>query len=498
MFSVRKVKTGSGATAVQVVTYHGKRAKLIKHIGSARIDGELSALVHHARNYISERTGQATLFPEASSRILFVDRAKHIGVTHTFARNFLLACAHVCGLARLPALLHDLAMMRLIEPASKLRTLKLLKEYFGITYSQRVYRKIPLLIKHKATIEQIAFQCVRETLAEQCYLVLYDVTTLYFETHQEDTLRVLGFSKDDKSKQPQIVVGLLVSPSGFPLAHEVFPGNTFEGNTMLAVLKEFVSVHQIPTPVVVADAAMLSEKNIEQLKGEKISYIVGARLANTSKELIQHISRALDHDEKTIIRLAAKHGDLVCSFSNARYRKQKREMEQQIEKAKQLIANQQSGHRAKFVKYLDKGTVALHQELVSKTVLLLGIKGYCTNIPESILSNTQVIERYHDLWRIEQSFRMSKSDLQTRPIFHRKQDTIRSHVLICFVSLMMEKYLELSTGLSLRTIRDTIWNVTETHLQDTLTNETFVFRSSTDAVMKSPLGYLVKQWGLPH
>lgn len=129
----------------------------------------------------------------------------------------------------------------------------------------------------------------------------------------------------------------------------------------------------------------------------------------------------------------------------------------------------------------------------------MGIKGYCTDLSEHELTNEQVISRYHQLWHVEQSFRMSKSDLQARPIYHQKENPIRSHVLICFVALILEKYLELTTHLSLREIRFLIWNITESHIQDKLTKEIFQFRSPTNEIMKSPLAKLIIQWNLlPH
>jgi transposase len=100
---------------------------------------------------------------------------------------------------------------------------------------------------------------------------------------------------------------------------------------------------------------------------------------------------------------------------------------------------------------------------------------------------------------VEQTFRMSKFDLEARPIYHQKEDAIRSHVLICFVALLIEKYLELSTKLSLRNIRLIVWNITETHIQDTLTKETFKFQSPTNEIKDSPLATLIKKWKLiPH
>ena len=174
-------------------------------------------------------------------------------------------------------------------------------------------------------------------------------------------------------------------------------------------------------------------------------------------------------------------------------------MNKMIRKAEELVARQSAGKGVKFVKRISKEKVELNKPLIEKRKLLLGIKGYCTDLSGEKLSNKKVIEHYHNLWRIEQSFRMSKSDLETRPIFHRKEDAIRSHVLICFLALMIEKYLELTTKLSLRNIRFLIWNITETHIQDKFTKETFTFRSPTKDIMESPLAQWVKKWKLlPH
>lgn len=229
MFSVRKVKTKSGSIAIQVVQYFGHRAKIAKHIGSGKDDTEVSILKHMAEEWIEEKTSQISLFPEQKQRILIVDRGECIGVTHHFAFQFFMACIDECGLSDLPRLLLDLSIMRLIEPTSKLRSIELLSHYFGIKYSQRVYRNIPKLITHKSDIEKQAFNIALEKFKEPFYFVLYDVTTLYFESFKSDGIKLPGFSKDNKSQQPQIVIGLMVTQSGFPLSYQVFSGNTFEG-----------------------------------------------------------------------------------------------------------------------------------------------------------------------------------------------------------------------------------------------------------------------------
>ena len=289
MFSIRKVKTKSGAIAIQVVQYIGHSSKIAKHIGSGNDDVEVSILRQKAKEWIEKHTSQTSLFPEQKQRILIVERGECIGVTHHFALQFFLCCINECRLSHLPRLLLDLTIMRLIEPASKLRSIALLSHYFGIKYSQRIYRNLPKLIEYKSEIEQCAYNIALEKFKEPFYFVLYDVTTLYFESFKSDELKIPGFSKDNKSQQPQIVIGLLVTQSGFPLSYQVFAGNTFEGKTMLPIVESFISSHKDAKPIIVADAAMLDEERLIELQQKKISYIVGARLANANLTLIKQI-----------------------------------------------------------------------------------------------------------------------------------------------------------------------------------------------------------------
>jgi len=499
MFRIRKVKTKSGSTAIQIVQYIGHRVKIIKHLGSAKDDLEYDLLFKKAHLWIEEVTLQTILFSEQKQKVLIVERGECVAVTHNFAYQFFMSCINECNLTHLPSLLLDLAIIRLIEPASKLRSIELLSRYFGIKYSQRIYRTIPNLISHKADIEWRAYSVAEQKFKEQFYYVLYDVTTLYFETFKADNLKIQGFSKDNKSQQPQIVIGLLVTQSGFPLSYQVFAGNTFEGKTMLPMIEGFMSKHPHAKPIIVADAAMLDEERLAELRGKKISYIVGARLANNNLGLIKQISGSLTAVNGAIARVKSKHGDLICDFSSKRYKKELIDLNRLVQKAEELVTKQTLATKVKFIKRVSKEKIELNTTLIEKRKLLLGIKGYCTDLPEDQLPSQQVIERYHHLWRVEQSFRMSKFDLAARPIYHQKEDAIKSHVLICFVALIIEKYLELSTKMSLRNIRQLVWDITESHIRDTITKETFKFISPTSEITKSPLASLIKKWNLlPH
>ena len=484
---------------MQVVLYAGHSAKIVKHIGSARDDIERDLLIHKAKEWIEKYTRQPNLFPGQKQNVLIVDRSECVKVTHDFGYQFFKSCLGECQLTHLPPLLLDLAIIRLIEPASKQRSLELLSRYFEIKYSQRIYRTIPRLISWKADIEQQAYGVVRRLFKEQFYYVLYDVTTLYFESFKPDELKTQGFSKDNKSQQPQIVIGLLVTQAGFPLAYDVFAGNTFEGNTMLPVVEGFIARHPDTKPIIVADAAMLDDDRLAELREKGISYIVGARLANNDLGTVKKIHSALDSVNGAITRLNSRHGDLICDFSVKRHKKELNDLNKLVQKAEDLVAKQSSGVKAKFIKRVSKEKIVLNTALIEKRRLLLGIKGYCTDLSEAQLPAQQVIERYHHLWRVEQSFRMSKYDLEARPIYHQKEDAIKSHVLICFLALIIEKYLELTTQMTLRNIRLLVWNITESHIRDSVTLETFKFTSPATELMQSQLAPLVKRWKLlPH
>lgn len=496
--SIRMVRTGSGATALQVVRYVKRKRVVVRHIGSATTDDELAVLWQKAEIVREQLSTQPSFFAIAEQKpILHADHLALQSVTHQFALTFLRDCFCTCGLGFLNPLYRDLTLMRIIEPASKLRTLELLERYFGLSYARRTLcRLLPQLIDHKNDIEEAAYRTASTHFDQPFAIVLYDVTTLYFESHEpDDDLKTRGFSKDDKSKQPQIVVGLLVTPQGFPLKHEIYKGNTFEGHTMLDVVKQFQERHKDVKPIIVADAAMLSQENMALLEEGGYQYIVGARLANTSGTFIDALTAALSKRDGHTIRFPYPNRSysVVCAYSEKRAKKDRREFEKQLDRAYRLIAKKETGKRTKFIKKSDnhKDALELNEELKIKAEKLLGIKGYVTNIPTDTLSDEGVISYYQELWHVEQAFRMSKTDLRTRPIFHYAHDAIKAHVLLCFMALMIGKFLEIKTGLSLRRVRDILWNVHEAHIEDQLTGTRITLRGNLEDFQKSRLSQIV-------
>ncbi len=473
MLRTRVVKTSSGASAVQVIYYRNRRRVIFKHIGSAKNNQELESLLLVARDLIKNTSADIPLFEDVRlDNLLYMDKCEFLGVYSTFLHEALSEIMTQMGLDKIKKqLLLDMVIIRIVEPASKLRSIELLDSYFGIRHRrQSYYKSVPLWLKLKANIEDIVVDFAMKHYAFNFDLLFYDVTTLYFETFTEDDLRKNGFSKDNKSQQPQILVALLVTKEGFPIAYSIFPGNVFEGHTILPVVNDFTKKHAVKEFTVVADAAMISTTNMQELLRNNINYIVGARLGNLSSNQINQIDKSMVREDGKTIRIKTDHGYLICDYSRVRYRKDKYEMEKQIEKARSIIGSPSKIKKTKFVKISSK-EVVLNHALIEKSQKLLGIKGYYTNLEETIANNQTVIGRYHELYRIEQAFRISKHDLHTRPIFHFKEEPIQLHILICFMALTVSKHIELTTGDSIRKFLTECRKVTDARMLNKITNK---------------------------
>lgn len=479
MLRVRTVTTASGSTAVQVIRYQERKRIIVKHIGSAHTQGELQSLRETARQWIEHATKQQSLFPfekRGGSALIPIDKLHNLGFCYSFARETIGKLFHLFQFPRTERLLLNLVMMRMIQPASKLESLELLAELFGIKHHRAdLYRRIPAMTTWKETVERSVIAIAKTHFSFDFTIVFYDVTTLYFESFRDDEFKNLGFSKDNKNNQPQIVIGLIVTAEGFPVSYEVFEGSTFEGKTFIPAICRFKDTYDIHHLIVVADAAMISLDNVEKLIENNLSYIVGARVANLTRGQITKISSILSQADGTSMRLTTKRGLLVCDFSRERYDKDKREMDRQIAKAEKLLREKRTMKRTKFLKNKGKIAQVFNTALIEKTKLLLGIKGYYTNLTAE--TNETIINHYHNLWHVEQAFRIAKSDLAMRPIYHFKKQTIEAHLLICFMALSVCKYMELKTGKSIKAIIKLLKKVTDVRLLNTLNDEEIVIRS---------------------
>lgn len=493
MLKIRKIKYSKGSTSVQVYKIENRKRVILRHIGTAKSDDELKNLITLANDFITKTSKQLFLFKddEASGNVLSIKHTEFLGVYYMFFYDLIHKLLIFTGFDKLqnPFLL-DLVVMRMFEPASKLRSVALIEEYFGVKYRrQQYYESAPKWLALKTKAETIALDFAKAHYEFDYSLVFYDVTTLYFETFTSDELRKNGFSKDNKSQQPQILIGLMVSKEGLPISYDIFTGNTFEGHTFIPMIEKFKLKNGVDSFTVVADAAMISTENSEALNNRGIHYIVGARLGNISSALLHEIDRSLPRQDGKTIRLKTHNGDLICSFSSKRYRKDKHEMGKQLKRAEHLIENPGKSRKLKFTKTSGE-KLELNLKLIEKTQKLLGVKGYYTNLPEHVASNKTIIERYRELYRVEQAFRISKSDLQTRPIFHYKEEPIKFHVLICFVALFISKHIELKTGGSIKNFVHECKKITDARLLNRITNKEIKMRAKNNPIIMDILGKL--------
>lgn len=495
MLHVRTIKTKGNSRSVQVSRYQSSKRIIIKHIGSGTSEEQITVLQEMARVFIADYTRQLYLFEESkpNQESVLVNQCEYIGIYYTYLYDVLRSVQHQIGYVLEPdGLLNDLVVMRIFEPTSKLRSIELMQTYFGIKHRrQGFYESARKWLDLKDKIENKTISFAKKQYGFDFSLLFYDVTTLYFETFSEDELRKNGFSKDNKSQQPQIVVALMVTPEGFPVSYEVFSGNTFEGHTLIPVIKSFIKKQEVENFTVVADAAMISTENVEALRTEKINYIVGARLGNAPSGLMATIDANLPRTDGNILRLKTDYGYLICSFSKKRYNKDKYEMNKQIDKAKSMLCQPSKVKKVKYLKSNDN-KMMLNERLIEKTTKLLGIKGYYTDIEEAVADNATIISRYHDLYRVEQAFRVSKNDLQTRPVFHFKKEPIQLHMLICFMALAVSKHIEITSALSIRAFLTHCKKITDARLLNKITNKEIKMRTTVPDHLKATISKILR------
>jgi len=446
----RAKRNKSGSSSCQVLLKRGRKNVLVKSIGSAKDPERIEQLKFDAQAFIDHQLGQVSFDLSQGGHDWFdaifekIDAVRLLGPEVLLGKIF-----DEIGFGQVSEqLFRHLVIARIMYPGSKLRTVRYLEEYQGTTYNvDQLYRYLDKLqSKQKELVERISFDHTREVLGGTLAVVFYDVTTLYFEAEQEDELRIAGFSKDGKSSHPQILLGLLVSAGGYPLAYDIFQGNTFEGHTMMGILERFQTKHGLKELVVVADAGLLTRQNITELLKAGHQYILGARLRtekNSMKEAI--LALGLTPGQSKVIQ--KEDGTrLIVNCSAARMKKDAHNRARGLAKlqtamAKGKLTKAHINNRGynKYLKMTGQVSITIDQGKYELDQQWDGLKGYVTN---TSLKPQELIDRYKDLWRIEKAFRMSKTDLRIRPIYHRRQRRIEAHLCICFAAYKVYKELE--------------------------------------------------------
>lgn len=439
MAFIRKVKTASGATAVQIAHKEYGRIIRIEHIGSAHTEADLEILMALARQKLLG--AQLSLFTDFPPLKIILKKSVSNLLLQVLTEQY-----NLLGFGELKDdIFAYLCFARIVEPTSKLDSIRVLGGLgvSGLSKDQ-LYRCLGRIITRDYR-SAITRQCFAHAVTKGISLILYDVTTLYFETQEEDDYRKSGMSKE-RRLEPQILIGLLVDQSGFPLGLESFEGNTAETNTILPVLEAFKKQHGLQDITVVADASMLSSKNLEALTKAGYTYIVGSRLHKIPYDIAEY-QKTQELTDNQIITTSLK-GDqrIIYQYREKRAQLDMRNIEKQIARAEKIVSGKIAVRKAKFLSVTTKDK-KLNQTLIDKAKALVGVKGYVTNLD---IPDEQVIASYHQLWHVEQSFRMSKSDLKARPIFHYKRDSIEAHLTIVLAALAIGKKIERRTGMSIK------------------------------------------------
>ncbi len=396
---------------------------------------------------------------------------------------------------------YNMTINQLLRPSSKLKLYTNQNQYLMTNQTidlQHYYRALDILSQNKENIENYFFRknqdlfntCLDMVTERSRSIVFYDVTTFYFESQQQDSLRDFGFDKDNKINNVHIVMGLLIDKTGKPIGYELFKGNTYEGHTMLAVIEKLKKRFKLDTIIIVADRGLNSKLNLKQIRDAGFHYIVSGRLKSMKKKVQNIVFQQDDYltinqqdlamlnkydadqsfkykilDYKNEIKYKENKEDknykkveldekLICTYSTKRAFKDRKDRERQLEKANRIIEKNekskltsQTGHKKYVAKSYPQSvnpedyTLVLDEKKIKQEEKFDGF--YVIQSSNLQLTAKEVIENYHYLYKIEESFRIMKSTMQVRPINHWTPKRIEGHFVMCFIAFLLERELEL-------------------------------------------------------
>ena len=357
-------------------------------------------------------------------------------------------------------LIFTLVVSRFVEPCSKLQLFSHWQKQFYPHFLERdfklhdIYRCLDMLSKHKEDIEKSLYMKgkAQRNFFNQCDVVLYDLTTLRFESTREDldNLRRFGYSKEKRSDCTQVVFGLLVDTDGMPLGFDVYPGNTYEGKTLPSVIEKLKKKFQVRRFIVVGDRGLFSIKNLELFKSGNNEFIVGLKLGllkDRHDEIYNLKNFKWINEDIAIYETSYKGYRCIITWSRKRSARDKKVREDIISKLESKLSKRNANTRdfisnSNYKKYIvypsSKGKAVLNKEAIKREEEKDGFFGIITNTD---LKPTDIIMNYKQLWKIENSFRELKGTLQTRPMFHWTDQRILGHLVLCFVAYLCEAYL---------------------------------------------------------
>jgi transposase len=520
---VRVKPKPNGKKSIQIVESYRRADKvtqrIVRHVGQAVSDREVEEMSRLAQSIIDEmkeqRQPSLPLFDprkiiQKSSKQKPSDDTVKIknlreeqrivnGIGEVFGKLYkdLKLSSIISGTkkdAQWNSVLESCVMARLANPVSKRRTASLLEEDYGIKVPlEKIYKMMDHVADRESEIKQHIAQTTRSLFREEVDVLFFDVTTLYFESFEADELRNFGFSKDCKFKETQVVLALVTTTSGLPITYKLFPGNTYEGGTLVEMVEDLKTEYSINNILLVADRAMFNEENLSKMEELGIDYIVAAKLrtlpGGLKKEILDSdYQGALVREEfQWLKEFEHKSRRLIVGYSAKRAKKDAADRQRLIDrlmkkvkggkiKVKDLIPNAGS---KKFIA-VENGNAFVNEAKIADDAAWDGLHGIITNSKNK--TAVELLERYRDLWQIEETFRISKHDLKMRPIYHWSEHRIKAHICICFIALALTKQAVYRVGLqqesmSFAQIRDELLHAQSSIVVDLATQKKYVIPS---------------------
>lgn len=488
------------------------RQKIIKHIGTAKDDHQVkqmqilgeqlkklyesNAIEAEIEKYYQKEISKI----QQSSPSLFNCKkiqTKKLGLHDIYGKILdEMGLSNILKSKKYNLILKDLIMAKISKPSSKRKAVEILSEDFGIEHKlKEIYKMMDQI--NEDLIKEIQKKISRYSkhlLSGTIHVLYYDVTTIYFESFTEDELKKLGFSKDNKFNQPQLVLTMLVSDKGLPLGYQLLPGNTYEGNTLITAIKSWREQYPEQKFTLVADSGLLNNLNINTLEQENIDYIVAARIKNlpkVTKTEIFSIKELFNRNEDCFFDIKTDNNRrLVMSYKVNRASKDKYDREKNLNKLVNKLNFSQNpssfinnyGYK-KFIDIDKNSKVTLNESKILEQERWDGLHGIITNVNE--LSAKEIYSQYKGLWQIEDAFRINKTDLKIRPIFHWTLRRILSHICLSYVTYACYKAAEFilhnqGIFLSHRVIKDKLNKVEAIIYKDKTTQEVYFFPEQID------------------
>ena len=491
---VRRKKNRSGTVSVVVVDKHGGKFKELHTVGIASSPEEVEELSRQGQSWIKNHLGIQELdfegadkkHEELAAATKFLDNVDSVLLNG--AKLILDKVYDSVGFNRIPdEVLRHLVVARLCQPMSKMATVDYLKSHFDEDVDlSKIYRYLDKLYNsQQQTVQKISVEHTFSVLGGRVEMLFYDVTSLYFESFKEDNLRTPGFSKDGKTAETQIILGLLVCENGYPLSYSIFNGAQYESYTMIPIIDDFKQRFGLDDFIVVADSGFMIKRNIELLRSGGYSFIVGGRIKKSGKDETEWIL-SLPHEDGQYHERQLPNGDrLIVTYSSKRAAKDAYNRQKGVERLKKAYASgkitkdkiNKRGY-SKFLQIDNDVTVSINEDKIREDEQWDGLKGYVTNTK---LPAADVVAQYRGLWVVERAFRVSKGTIETRPIFHFTERRIEAHVCLCFVAFKIYKELErivsqLKLGMSVDTVIKIAKTITTIRLRLPL-NETIITKT---------------------